>query len=158
MGSWEASPAYQRLLYNRPVIEALHQLTRADDLQVWHDQIQYKPPQHGGINNWHQDAPYWPILRPLDDPGMPITAWVALDDVDEENGCMSMVPHSHLWGNTIDFLHTLKQFDDMKNAVMTATDKTFTWGQVGVGSFDDTGNWDDFRLRGRKVEKPKAEK
>jgi hypothetical protein len=39
-------------------------------------------------------------------------------------------------------------YDDMKNPVMAATDKTFRWGRVGVGSFDDTGDWDDFRLRG----------
>jgi hypothetical protein len=32
-------------------------------------------------------------------------------------------------------------FDDMKTPVMTATDRTFTWGRVGLGSFDDTGNW-----------------
>src|SRR2546425_608068 len=32
-------------------------------------------------------------------------------------------------------------FDDMKTPIMTATDKTFTWGQVGLGSFDDSGNW-----------------
>ncbi len=44
-------------------------------------------------------------------------------------------------------------FDDMKNPVMTAKDKNFTWGRVGVGSFDDTGQWDEFVLRGKKVEK-----
>ncbi|HEV3204447.1 MAG TPA: hypothetical protein VGY77_08695 [Gemmataceae bacterium] len=44
-------------------------------------------------------------------------------------------------------------FDDMKNPAMTATDKAFTWGQVGIGSFDDTGNWTDIKLRGIKVEK-----
>jgi hypothetical protein len=38
---------------------------------------------------------------------------------------------------------------------MTATDKTFTWGQVGVGSFDDTGNWADVKVWGVKVERPK---
>lgn len=36
---------------------------------------------------------------------------------------------------------------------MTATDKTFAWGRVGVGSFDDTGNWQDVKLRGVKAEK-----
>lgn len=41
-------------------------------------------------------------------------------------------------------------FDDMKEPVMTAVDKTFTWGQVGVGSFDDIGNWDDVKLWGLK--------
>jgi hypothetical protein len=42
-------------------------------------------------------------------------------------------------------------FDDMKTPAMTATDKTFTGGRVGIGSFDDTSNWTDFRLRGVKI-------
>jgi hypothetical protein len=45
-------------------------------------------------------------------------------------------------------------FDDMDSPVMIAKDKTFAWGQVGLGSFDDTGDWDDFRLRGTAVQKP----
>lgn len=45
-------------------------------------------------------------------------------------------------------------FDDMKNPIMTAVDKTFTWGRVGVGSFDDTGNFDRVLLYGKKVVKP----
>jgi hypothetical protein len=44
-------------------------------------------------------------------------------------------------------------FDDMQKPMMIAADKTFTWGQVGLGSFDDNGNWDDFKLCGTKVEK-----
>lgn len=44
-------------------------------------------------------------------------------------------------------------FDDMKTPVMTATDKTFTWGKVGVGSFDDTGRFDDVYLFGDVVKK-----
>jgi hypothetical protein len=40
-------------------------------------------------------------------------------------------------------------FDDMKTPAMTAQDRTFTWGQVGVGSFDDTSNWDDVKVYGR---------
>jgi hypothetical protein len=43
-------------------------------------------------------------------------------------------------------------FDDMKTPIMTAVDKTFVWGRVGVGSFDDTGNFDDIRLYGERVE------
>ena len=37
-------------------------------------------------------------------------------------------------------------FDDMTKPVMTAVDKTFGAGRVGVGSFDDTGNFDDVRV------------
>lgn len=40
-------------------------------------------------------------------------------------------------------------FDDMKEPVMTAVDKTFAWGQIGLGSFDDTADWDDIVLKGR---------
>ena len=43
-------------------------------------------------------------------------------------------------------------FDNMKKPVMTAVDKTFSWGQVGIGSFDDTGNFDQVFLFGDKVE------
>lgn len=44
-------------------------------------------------------------------------------------------------------------FDDMEAPVMTAVDKTFTWGQVGIGSFDDTGNFDEVLVYGTKVER-----
>jgi hypothetical protein len=42
-------------------------------------------------------------------------------------------------------------FDEMQKPVMTANDKTFTHGRIGVGTFDDTADWDDIVLRGRKV-------
>lgn len=45
-------------------------------------------------------------------------------------------------------------FDDMETPVMTATDKTFSWGQVGIGSFDDTGRFDDIFLFGDQVSTP----
>ncbi len=106
---WEASAPFKRLIAQPQVVKGLAQLTDATELRIWHDQIQYKPAQVGGINMWHQDAPYWPILAPMTE----VTGWVALDDVDEENGCMSMVPGSHLWGDNIEFLHTLKDYNDM---------------------------------------------
>jgi len=46
-------------------------------------------------------------------------------------------------------------FDDMKKPVMKALDKSFQWGQVGIGSFDDTSAWDDIELRGVKLSRPK---
>jgi hypothetical protein len=44
-------------------------------------------------------------------------------------------------------------WDDMKTPIMTATDKTFAWGQVGVGSFDDSGHWADVKVHGKRHEK-----
>lgn len=106
---WQASAPFRRLVHHPKIAKGLAQLTGASELRVWHDQIQYKPAAIGGVNMWHQDAPYWPILAPMTE----VSAWVALDDADAENGCMSMVPGSHLWGDNINFIHTLKSFDDM---------------------------------------------
>jgi hypothetical protein len=38
--------------------------------------------------------------------------------------------------------------DDMNKPVLTAVDRTLSHGLIGVGSFDDTGFFDDLRLRG----------
>lgn len=45
-------------------------------------------------------------------------------------------------------------WDDLERPIMTAQDKTFTWGQIGLGSFDDTGDFDDVVVRGVRVAKP----
>ncbi len=42
-------------------------------------------------------------------------------------------------------------FDDMSRPVMVAQDRTFSWGQVGVGTFDDTTQWDYVALWGHRV-------
>ncbi|HVT29778.1 MAG TPA: hypothetical protein VHE81_17300 [Lacipirellulaceae bacterium] len=44
-------------------------------------------------------------------------------------------------------------FDDMKRPFMAARDKTFLWGQVGIGTFDDNGNFDNVVLHGKTVTK-----
>jgi ectoine hydroxylase-related dioxygenase (phytanoyl-CoA dioxygenase family) len=107
---WEASDPFKTLVCNHQIAEEVAQLTGARELRLWHDQIQYKPQAVGGVNMWHQDSPYWPNIGPLT---AQVTAWVALDDADEANGCMSMVPGSYHWGNQIDFLHTLPDFGSM---------------------------------------------
>ncbi len=111
---WEASPAFGRLIYHPSIVKGISQLTDAPNLMVWHDQIQYKPPNHGGATRWHQDAPLWPIILPM----TPVSAWIALDDADEENGCMWMVPGSYKWGDRMDFLRTqqhLEQREEFMN-------------------------------------------
>lgn len=46
-------------------------------------------------------------------------------------------------------------FDDLKEPVMTATDKTFANGRIGLGSFDDTGSFDELKLSGEEVKPEK---
>ncbi|MSS71725.1 MAG: phytanoyl-CoA dioxygenase family protein [Candidatus Latescibacteria bacterium] len=92
---WQASEVFYQHACHPTITAMASQLCRTDTLRIWHDQIQYKPPEQGGPTGWHQDQPLWPILQPPD----LISAWVALDDATVENGCMWMVPGSHTWGN-----------------------------------------------------------
>jgi hypothetical protein len=41
-------------------------------------------------------------------------------------------------------------WNDMTAPVQTAKDATFPGGRIGLGSFDDTGAWDDILLKGTK--------
>lgn len=91
---WQASGAFEELSSSATMVAEVAQLTGAEELRTWHDQIQYKPSEIGGTTDWHQDGPAWRILE----PDVQVTAWVALDDVDEENGCLWMVPGSYTWG------------------------------------------------------------
>ncbi len=40
-------------------------------------------------------------------------------------------------------------FDDMTKPIMTTKDTTFTHGRIGVGTFDDTGRFDNLILQGQ---------
>ena len=85
---WEADDLFREHLANEAICGMIAQLMDADVVRVWHDQIQYKPPQKGGKTGWHQDSMAWPPLGPK---GQQVTAWIALDDADQEDGAMSMV-------------------------------------------------------------------
>src|ERR1051326_1435858 len=99
---WEASPAFERLLFHPDIVKAISNMTGFKDLQVWHDQVQYNPAGHGAATTWHQDAPLWPSIEPM----TPVSAWIPMDDAEVDNGCMWMVPGSHRWGNKMDHLST----------------------------------------------------
>lgn len=107
---WEASEPFRELIFNPKIVEEVVQLTRAQQLRVWHDQVQFKLAERGGITDWHQDSPCWPILTPKT---CQVTAWVALDDVDASNGCMSMVAGAYRWGDQIEFLRSIQGFNGM---------------------------------------------
>src|SRR3954469_10441695 len=79
------------------------------EIRLWHDQIQYKPKGVGGVNRWHQDWPYWPTMSVAN----AVTAWIAIDDADVDNGCMSMVAGSHRWGDAIQHLHAIEDYARM---------------------------------------------
>lgn len=55
-----------------------------------HSHFFAKLPGDGKRISWHQDASYWPLT-----PSKVVSAWLAIDDVDLENGAMRVIPGSH---------------------------------------------------------------
>jgi ectoine hydroxylase-related dioxygenase (phytanoyl-CoA dioxygenase family) len=106
---WEGSDAFRRLMNIPGLPGAIQAMIGGREIRLWHDQIQYKPKGIGGVNSWHQDWPYWPTMSVAN----AVTGWIAIDDAGQDNGCMSMVPGSHRWGNAIEHLHTIKDFSKM---------------------------------------------
>lgn len=74
-------------------------LLNEDEIRLWHDQVIYKPgagdqETKAGNVGWHQDYGYW---KASSTPNM-VTVWIALQDTDLSNGCMSTILGSHKWG------------------------------------------------------------
>lgn len=61
------------------------------DIVLWGCHLFCKPAGEGLEVPWHQDGHYWPI-RPL----ATCTVWVALEASDRENGCLKVIPGSHM--------------------------------------------------------------
>jgi phytanoyl-CoA hydroxylase len=111
--------------------------------------LYFKPPGARG-QALHQDQYYVRVQ-----PGTCMAAWLALDDCDEANGCMQIVPGSH----NLPLLCTVpadttQSFTDVMvpvpadmpvaPVVMRAGDMLFFNGQLIHGSFPNTSN-DRFR-------------
>jgi phytanoyl-CoA hydroxylase len=62
-------------------------------IKVFRDQMLLKPPG-GQAKPLHQDQSYF-LVHPQNDL---VTAWIALDEATENNGCMNYVPTSHKHG------------------------------------------------------------
>jgi len=92
MEMWSFDDEYRNLLYHKPLLDVAESLI-GPDIQLFHDQALYKPARNGGEVPWHQDNGYWRC-----DPPELVSIWIALDDADEQNGCMNMVPGSHRLG------------------------------------------------------------
>lgn len=60
---------------------------------------------------WHQDCSYWALT-----PSKTATVWLAIDDADRENGCMRVIPGSHLYGHL-----AFRESDAKERNVLTQT-------------------------------------
>ncbi|MCK6579418.1 MAG: phytanoyl-CoA dioxygenase family protein [Anaerolineae bacterium] len=113
-------------LVTHPAIGAMAaRLADVEGIRLWHDQLLHKPPQSEtaiGAVGWHQDYHYWQCATPPD----LLTAWIALVDVDENNGCMEVVPESHHWGLLPDSDFFEQDLDTLKARIERASGRPFT--------------------------------
>ena len=61
------------------------------ELVLFYSSAFVKRPRDGKHVDWHQDNTYWSTVTGHD----VVTVWLALDDVDEGNACMQVIPGSH---------------------------------------------------------------
>jgi ectoine hydroxylase-related dioxygenase (phytanoyl-CoA dioxygenase family) len=90
-----------------------------DDIVLWGCHVFSKPAGDGYETPWHQDGHYWPI-RPLAN----CTVWVALEESKVENGCLRVVPGSHIPKTLHEHLH-----EDRSDLTLNQ--------RLAAGSFDE---------------------
>jgi phytanoyl-CoA hydroxylase len=89
----EDSDALKAAAFSRRLHLVLDQLLGQGRV-LFQEMALVKPPRIGSEKPWHQDAAYFRIK----DPGLVVGVWIALDEASAMNGCMEMVPGSHLGG------------------------------------------------------------
>ena len=78
------------LVHHPVIVDAVEDLIGAN-ISLWGSVLFIKEPQSAGFVSWHQDATYVGIK-----PHNFVTPWLALTPSNRENGCMSMIPGSHI--------------------------------------------------------------
>lgn len=92
----QLDPVFDRLVEDPRIVAPMCDLVGAERVALWTDKLNFKRPEEGSGFGWHQDSPYWAhVTRHLD--RLP-NVMVALDDADEENGCLRVVRGSHRRG------------------------------------------------------------
>ena len=93
VNTWRDHAGMANYVFHPRFADLALQLTGASGIRLFHDHALWKMPGDSKPTPWHQDFPYWP----MEAPGA-LSIWIALDDVDESNGCMMFVPKSHQAG------------------------------------------------------------
>lgn len=63
------------------------------DIGLWSSHFINKEPFTGKATPWHEDSAYW--AGRFDRFDQIVTIWLALDVIDQENGCMRVIPGTH---------------------------------------------------------------
>ena len=83
-------PVLDRIAHDPRILDAVEQLI-GKDILVCGTTLFFKEPETKGFISWHQDARYVGL-----EPHNWVTAWLAISDTNEQNGCMRMIPGSHV--------------------------------------------------------------
>ena len=83
------SPVFDKVCHNAKILDAVESII-GKDILVGGTTLFIKDPDKKGFVSWHQDAKYIGF-----EPYNWVTAWLAITDTNEENGCMRMWPGSH---------------------------------------------------------------
>ena len=84
------SPLLDDVTHNPKILDAVQSII-GENILVCGTTLFIKNPNEKGFVSYHQDAKYIGL-----EPHNWVTAWVAITDSYEENGCMRMWPKSHL--------------------------------------------------------------
>jgi phytanoyl-CoA hydroxylase len=82
---------FHRLAAHPRIYEMVSELFGGDDVKLFSDTIFVKPARHGIEAPPHQDSVFWPRLDPR-----AINFWMAIDPATVENGCLWIIPGSHV--------------------------------------------------------------
>ena len=83
------SPIFDQVCHNSKILDAVESII-GKDILVGGTTLFIKDPDKKGFVSWHQDAKYIGF-----EPHNWVTAWLAITDANEENGCMRMWSGSH---------------------------------------------------------------
>lgn len=86
-------PALVDNVFERRATSIAQQLMGADATLDYDQFLAKRPQRPGAVFAWHQDLGYWPSGTP---DTRTVTCSLALDDATPENGCLRVVPGSHL--------------------------------------------------------------
>lgn len=87
-------------LLSDTVLDLVEPLVGAD-IGLWSSHLISKPPRTGKATPWHTDAAYWEG-RVSTMEGI-CTVWLAIDEVTSDNGCMKVIPGTHLSDDVHDY-------------------------------------------------------
>jgi phytanoyl-CoA hydroxylase len=90
-------PRFEALIDDPRIVEPMAELVGCERVALFTDKLNFKRPREGSGFGWHQDSPYWNHFCPHVDRCPNVM--LALDDADEDNGCLRVIRGSHRRGS-----------------------------------------------------------